>query len=162
MADISQGVPNVGFHIKYFIMKQLVLIIAAAFALASCVSEKTPEQKVTDLLTARFDSLALDCKVVSVALKDTLRSELTTADPGYKELRDKWYALMDARVDPSAPEYKAARQAMEEYEEAWVGEPVALSYTCIVECEEVILKAMIESGEFAIALDHSKILDLEK
>ena len=51
---------------------------------------------------------------------------------------------------------------MEEYEETWVGEPDALSYTCIVECEEVILKAMIESGEFAIALDYSKILDLKK
>ena len=143
-------------------MKKLVLFLAAVFALASCVSEKTPEEKVADLLTARFDSLALDCKVVSVALKDTLRAELTTADPGYKELRDKWYALMDARVNPGAPEYKAARQAMQDYEEAWVGEPIALAYTCIVECEEVILKTMIESGEFAISLDHTRILDLNK
>lgn len=143
-------------------MKKLVLFLAAVFVLAACASEKTPEQKVADLLTARFDSLALDCKVVSVTLKDTLCAELTTADPGYKALRDKWFALMEAGASPVSSEYKAARQAMADYENAWVGEPVALSYTCVVECEEVVLKAMIESGEFAIALDHSKILDLEK
>lgn len=143
-------------------MKKIVLFLVAVFALAACASEKTSEQKVADLLTARFDSLALDCKVVSVALKDTLRAELTTADPGYKALRDKWFALMEAGASPVSTEYKAARKAMQEYEDAWVGEPVAVTYTCIVECEEVMLKAMIESGEFAIALDHSKILDLEK
>lgn len=143
-------------------MKKIVLFLVAVFALASCVSEKTPEQKVAELLTARFDSLALNCKVVSVALKDTLRSELTTADPGYKVLRDEWFALMEAGASPVSSEYKAARQAMADYENAWVGEPVALSYTCIVECDEILLKSMIESGEFAIALDHSKILDLDK
>lgn len=143
-------------------MKKLVLFLAAVFALAACASEKTPEQKVADLLTARFDSLALDCKVVSVALKDTLRAELTTADPGYKALRDEWFALMEAGASPVSSEYKAARKAMQEYEDAWVGEPVAVTYTCIVECEEVLLKATVESGEFAIALDYSKILDLDK
>lgn len=143
-------------------MKNFVFAIFLALALVSCASEKTPEQKVSDLLTARFDSLALDCKVVSVALKDTLRAELTTADPGYKELRDKWVALMEAGVDPWSPEYKAARQAMADYEAAWVGDPVALSYTCIVECEELLLKSMIEAGEFAVALDYTKILDLDK
>ncbi len=143
-------------------MKRLVLIISAVFAIASCVSEKTPEQKVANLLNARFDSLALNCKVVSVALKDTLRAELTTADLGYKELCDKWHALMDARVDPLAPEYRMARQEMLDYEDAWVGEPIAFAYTCVVECEDVILKAMIESGEFAISLDYSTILDLNK
>lgn len=141
------------------------MIIAAAcmlLCMVSCVSEKTPEEKVKDLITARFDSLAVDCKVVSVAVKDTLRTELTTADPGYRQLYDAWRALMDARVDPWAPEYKAARQAMAEYEEAWVGEPMALTYTCIVECEDVMLKAIVESGEFAVSLDHTKILDLNK
>lgn len=143
-------------------MKKLVIIFAAIFAAVSCATERTPEEKVADLLTARFDSLAVNCKVVSVALKDTLRAKLTTADPGYKEVCDKWYALMDARVDPWAPEYVAARQAMKDYENAWVGEPIALEYTCIVESDEVLLKAMIESGSFAIALDYSKILDLNK
>lgn len=143
-------------------MKNLVAFVFLALALASCASEKTPEQKVSDLLTARFDSLSLDCKVISVTLKDTLRTKLTTADPGYKELSDKWHALMDARVDPWAPEYLAARQAMQEYEATWVGDPFALSYSCTVECEEPLLKAMIESGSFAVALDHSKILDLNK
>lgn len=143
-------------------MEKLILVIVSVFALAACVPEQTPEQKVTDLLTARFDSLAVDCKVVSVALKDTLRAELTTADPGYKALRDEWLALMYAGMDPSSSEYKAARQAMIDYEIAWVGDPVALSYTCIVECEDVMLKALMESGEFAIALDYSRILDLNK
>lgn len=143
-------------------MKKLVLFLAAVFAIASCVSDKTPEEKVTDLLTARFDSLSLDCKVVSVALKDTLRAKLTTADPGYKELSDKWRALMDARVDPWAPEYIAARQAMQEYEDAWIGTPIALTYTCTVDCKVDILKAIIESAEFAISLDYSKILDLNE
>ncbi len=143
-------------------MKKIILFAIAAFALISCAAERTPEQKVAALLTARFDSLALDCKVVSVALKDTLRAKLTTADPGYRDLCNKWHALMDARVDPRAPEYKAARQAMRDYEDTWVGEPIALAYTCIVECEETLLKAMIESGEFAISLDYSKIQELNK
>lgn len=64
--------------------------------------------------------------------------------------------------DPFDDEYKAARKAMQEYEDAWVGEPVAVTYTCIVECDELLLKSMIESGEFAIALDYSRILDLDK
>lgn len=143
-------------------MKKMLFILAAVVAAVSCATERTPEEKVADLLTARFDSLALDCKVVSVALKDTLRAELTTADPGYKALCDEWRALMDARVDPWAPEYLEALQAMKDYERTWVGEPVALSYTCIVECDELLLKSMIESGSFAIALDYSKILDLNK
>lgn len=143
-------------------MKKFAWFILAALATASCSIEKTPEQKVADLLTARFDSLALDCKVVSVALKDTLRAELTTADPTYNELTETWRALLMRESDPFDDEYKAARKAMQEYEDAWVGEPVAVTYTCIVECEEVLLKAMIESGEFAIALDYSKILDLDK
>ena len=142
-------------------MKRITLFILAAIALASCSVEKTPEQKVADLLTARFDSLALDCKVVSVALKDTVRQELTTADPIYKELTESWWALMDAGADPFGAEYKAARKAMQDYEDAWVGEPVALTYTCIVECEEILLKSMIESGAFAVNLEHTKILDLE-
>lgn len=143
-------------------MKRLFLFIAAVLALASCAPKKTPEQKVADLLTARFDSLALNCEVVSVALKDTIRAELTTADPGYKELTDKLRALMNEGADPWGDEYKAARQAMKEYEDAWVGEPVALSYTCIVRTDELVLKALIESGEFAVSLDHSKILELNK
>lgn len=143
-------------------MKKFAWFILAAIAAASCSIEKTPEQKVADLLTARFDSLALNCKVVSVALKDTLRAELTTADPTYKELTETWRALLMRESDPFDDEYKAARKAMQEYEDAWFGEPVAVTYTCIVECEEVLLKAMIESGEFAIALDYSKILDLDK
>lgn len=142
-------------------MKNIILVLVSFILVVSCVAERTPEEKVAELLTERFDSLALNCKVVSVAFKDTLRSELTTADPGYKELYDKWVALMDARVDLWSPEYKAARQAMADYEASWVGEPIALSYTCIVECDELLLKAMIESGEFAISLDHSKILNLD-
>lgn len=143
-------------------MKRFIIAVAALVLAVSCATERTPEEKVMQLLTEHFDSLALDCKVVSVALKDTLRDKLTTEDPGYKELCDKWTALMDARVDPWAPEYKAARQAMADYEAAWVGEPIAYEYSCIVECEELLLKAMIESGGFAISLDHSRVLDLNK
>ena len=111
-------------------MKRFIIAVVALVLAVSCATERTPEEKVMQLLTEHFDSLALDCKVVSVALKDTLRAKLTTEDPGYKELCDKWTALMDARVDPWAPEYKAARQAMADYEAAWVGEPIAYEYSC--------------------------------
>lgn len=143
---------------KISIMKKLVLLVAA-LALAACAGEKTPEQKVVDLLNARFDSLAVHCRAVSVEFKDTLRTKLTTADPGYRALYDKWVALMEARVSLGAPEYIEARGAMAEYEAAWVGEPVALLYSCTVETEDALLKAMVESGEFAISLDHSAILE---
>lgn len=145
-------------------MKRFILL-SFVLALVSCgprVVEKTPDEKVADLLNARFDSLALNCSVHSVALKDTLWAELTSADPEYRELGEKWLALMEAGVSPNADEYKAARQAMKDYEEAWVSEPVALVYTCIVECDEFVLKSMIESGEFAISLDRSKILEIQK
>lgn len=140
-------------------MKNIVIALAAFFALVSCTTERTPEQKAADLIAARFDSLAIDCKVVSVAVKDTIRQELTTADPGYKELRDKWIALMEARVSPLAPEYKAARQAMEDYENAWIGEPIAVTYTCVVECEDFFMKMMLESGAFAVNMEHTKIIE---
>lgn len=130
-----------------------------AYVLASCAVEKTPEQKVVDLLNARFDSLAVECRAVSVEFKDTLRTKLTTADPGYRALYDKWVALMEARVSLGSSEYIEARGAMAEYEAAWVGEPVALLYSCIVEADDLLLKAMVESGEFAISLDHSAILE---
>ena len=140
------------------------MIIAAACLLtcmASCVSEKTPEEKVKDLITARFDSLALNCKVVSVALKDTLMSKVSS-DPTYKELYKKWDDMLTSGVSLSSPEYIQAREALIQYKAAWVGAPVAVTYTCIVECDEILLKSMIESGEFAIALDYSKILDIDK
>lgn len=143
-------------------MKKFAAFILAAFAvvLASCSVEKTPEQKVAALLTARFDSLALDCKVVSVALKDTIKSNVSS-DPVYKELYEKWDALLYSGISFSDPEYIEAREALLEYKAAFVGEPVALTYTCIVECEEILLKSMIESGAFAVNLEHTKILDLE-
>ncbi len=141
-------------------MKKYIILLAALVALAACAPERTPEEKVADLITARFDSLAVDCKVVSVALQDTIRQKLTTADPEYKKLTQAWRDLMSAGADPFGPEYTAARQAMADYEAAWVGEPVALKYTCIVECEDVILKALVEDGAFAVSLDHSRILDL--
>lgn len=142
-------------------MKKFIIFLAATIAAASCASERAPEEKVAGLLTARFDSLALDCKVVSVALKDTIRQKLTKADPEYKRLCDEWYALMDARVSFSSPEYQAAREAMKAYEAAWIGKPIALSYTCIVECDDAMVKMLVESGAFAVDLDHTKILELE-
>ena len=142
-------------------MKKLVIFIIAVFALMSCAFEKTPEQKVADLLTARFDSLALNCRVVSVHLKDTVMSSYS-ADPVYRELFKAWDDLLTSGISFSSPEYIQARDAMLEYSAAWVGEPIALTYTCIVECDEILLKSMIESGEFAVNLNHTKILDLNK
>lgn len=142
-------------------MKRFLICIVAGIVAASCAQERTPEEQVAALLNARFDSLAVDCKVVSVALKDTLRQELTTADPEYKRLTQVWRDLMTAGADPFGPEYTEARQAMKEYEAAWVGEPVALTYTCIVESEDLILKALIENSAFAVSLDHTKILELD-
>lgn len=142
-------------------MKKLAFVLLAMAVFSCQQAPQTPEEKVSDLLTARFDSLALNCKVVSVQLTDTVRAKLTTADPGYKQLVDNWRSLMDARVSPTSPEYVAARQAMKDYESNWIGQPLALKYSCIVDCEDAMLKAMVESGEFAISLDHSKIIELQ-
>lgn len=142
-------------------MRKYLIMLAALVALAACAQERTPEEKVADLITARFDSLAVNCKVVSVSFQDTLRQKLTTADPEYKKLTQAWRDLMSAGADPFGAEYTAARNAMADYEAAWVGEPIALKYSCIVECEDMILKAMVEGGGFAVSLDHSKILDLD-
>ena len=81
-------------------MRRLVLL-TAVIALFSCGPQqpRTQNEIVTDLFGQQFDSLAYDCKVVSVALIDTLFAKMPKNDPHYLELiakRDSLQKVSDA------------------------------------------------------------------
>lgn len=140
-------------------MKKFLYTIFAAALLASCA--KTQDERVADLISHRFDSLALNCELVSVALVDTIYQQMPATDPVYlrtieicdslrrEELRSNRYL----HTDPINPQTVDAISRLVEYMDQYEAPVEFYMYSVIVRSDEHEVKKEVESVVYLVDPD---------
>ena len=163
-------------------MRRLVLLCLVLASICSCGGagngkEKTPDEKVADLLRAYFEKQALDCSVASVHAVDTLYEPMPEDDPVYVELMHKSdsasaaeiAAVMDdirnGRVTGPMDPHNNSLHFIEEamlYKREYKGPVDSYVYRCIVKSSSYDLKKDVEGRLYLVDSAYTKVTPVPK
>ena len=152
-------------------MKRIFFFLFVAGALSSC-APRTHVDKTRELLTDYFDSLALDLKIASLQVVDTIYTEMPADDSTYAAMMDELKSIEDQQdrfmrenknpfSDPKMDEFWEQERIVEdrakEYKYSYEGDLVGYAYEIIVKSDNLDLKKEAESKWFIINPEGTKI-----